>query len=112
MGLIQWFESLLLTGYLFLVRLSVAALLWQPAAVLLAASLAHGLLGRAVGQNNFDYVSPVRQKGALLLMAGLLYALALAFVVPIVLSPYAIASVMLASGMMAGVVLRHIQKRA
>jgi hypothetical protein len=107
----DWFQTALLTGYLFLIRLGVAVLWSGAAGTLFLAGIVHGWLGRRIAQNNFDYVSPIRQKGALMLTLGTLYATAVLFVLPVTLSPFLVAGGMLLSGLMAGVLVRHIHKR-
>ena len=107
----DWIQTFLLTGYLFLLRLSLAAMWSIPAAALATASLAHGFLARRIAQNNFDYVSPVRQKGALLMTLGAAYLMAVLFVLPVALSPYAVAAGMLFSALTAGSLVRHLHKR-
>ena len=109
--LADWFQTALLTGYLFLIRLGVAVLWSGAAGTMFLAGIIHGWLGRRIAQNNFDYVSPIRQKGALTVTVGTLYGTAVLFILPVTLSPFIVAGGMLLSGLMAGVLVRHMHKR-
>jgi len=109
--LLGWFETLFLTAYLFLLRISESLLFAWLALLLFVPSVLSGILGRKITQNNFDYVSPVRQKGALLATWGSLYLSCVVFALPVAVSPYVIATVIGFVAFMPGIIIRHLHKR-
>ena len=105
------FVTILNMAYLVIMR-GLEMILWLPWVIcILVHALIDGAMGRKIGQTDYAYTSPVRQRTAIIALKVAIVGTPVLFFMPLPLNPLVVPMALFCSAVSMGMVLRNLHKR-